>query len=94
MDNQVILKLAEYLHNNFKSEKEKEGFHVPQKCPNFERQYEEDHETMDADFIHCNKCNINMCDFINLENFEKDKYIAGAQKMYDAFMKLGIKMEV
>lgn len=81
--NDTIVKLARYLHSTWRDEKEQNGYHLPQKCPQFEHSYDEEIDTMDDDLIHCNKCNINMCDFDNLEEFVKKSYYEKAQKMHD-----------
>ncbi|MCG8571550.1 MAG: hypothetical protein MJB14_15550 [Spirochaetes bacterium] len=93
MDDRVT-KLAEYLHFEWRTLREKDDYHLPTKCPNFETDYDKDKETMDAGFIHCNKCDINMCDFADLEHYVKEQYIQKAEHMLKEMQQFGITISI
>lgn len=88
----VIEKLAGFLHSNWKDEMENEGYHLPEQCPNFEDDYDEEKETADKYLIHCRKCNVHMCSFDKLEEYQKHKFHDRAQTMFAEIEKFGLKI--
>jgi hypothetical protein len=92
MMSEIREKLAAYLHYEWKEKREEQGYHLPGKCPNFEKQRDEDIDTMDSDMIHCNKCDINMCDFSILEKTVKNDYLKKADNMLISVKIFGLKI--
>ena len=90
MDNTIIDKLANSLHDIWKEEKENQGFHVPKRCPNFEMNEEDENESLDL--IHCNKCMANLIDYDELSDYHKSQYKNKAQKYLEVFEKYGLKI--
>lgn len=89
----IINKLAEFLHSQWKKEMESEGYHLPEKCPNFEDDFDEEKETADKFLVHCRKCNMHMCSYETLEDFQKEKFLKQARDLYTDIQQFGLKIE-
>lgn len=85
----ILRKIAEYLFNEWKEEKLKEGYHLPELCPSYEKSEE---ERVEDHIIHCNKCLINLCSFNNLDDHIRKDYLSKAEKLYNDFSKIGLNI--
>jgi hypothetical protein len=94
MNETVIDNLAAMMHHTICQEKEREGYHHPTKCPNFEKQYDEEGEVMDADLVHCSHCDINMTDFSNLEHYVIDTYRKKADELLGTMKEFGLEVSL
>ena len=82
MDNNIIDKLASIFHSIWKDEKEDEGYHLPDLCPNFEDIEDEEGIHINKDLIHCNKCLSNLVEYESLSEYQKEIYKTKAEKLY------------
>ena len=90
----IIIKIAEYFFNKWKKEKLVDGYHLPDLCPKFEKNYEKEDDIKNADLIHCNKCNSDLTDFDKISNYLMDKYINEAKQLFDDFEKIGLTIDL
>ncbi len=89
MEDEIINKLARYLHKVWCDSKKQDGYHSPEKCPTIEIKNNED-ELKDIDIIHCNKCVVNIKEFDKLDSINQKKYMDEAKKMLDELEKNGL----
>ena len=72
--------LARILFDFWKTTKINEGYHLPSRCPVYERNSDNADIQENADIIHCGRCNAQLCDFDKLDDYVKDEYEALAGK--------------
>jgi len=72
---EVVFKLGKFLFEKWKKEKLLEGYHLPDLCPKFEKNYEKEDDVKNADLIHCNKCLSDLDEFDKISKHLKDKYL-------------------
>ncbi|HPO49260.1 MAG TPA: hypothetical protein PLO89_02950 [Spirochaetota bacterium] len=88
----ISVTFAKFFFEKWKEEKIAEGYHLPDLCPKFEKNYEKEDDVKNADLIHCNKCNSDLTDFDKLGKYLKDKYLNEANKLLDYLDKTGLKI--
>jgi len=79
MDEEIINAVSKTIYLIWKEEKEKEGYHLPVLCPNYERIEEGEEVNINDDLIHCNKCLAGLVEYDELNNFQKKRYIEKAE---------------
>ena len=92
--NPIIKKISEYLFNKWKNEKISEGYHIPELCPEYEKDSENEKVIESADLIHCHKCLTNLVEFENLDDYVKEEYIKKAGELFDDFKKAGLLISI
>lgn len=89
----VIKKLAEIIFDLWKESRIEEGYHLPEKCPKFEKNSDNEEILKNADLIHCSKCDFNLSDFNFLDNYKKEEYFNKAEKLYSKIIESGLKFK-
>ena len=72
--------LARILFDFWKNTKIKEGYHLPSKCPIYERNSDNADIQENADIIHCGHCNAQLCEFDELDDYVRQEYLELAKK--------------
>ena len=55
---ELVLKLALFFFEKWKKEKIDEGYHQPELCPKFEKNYEKEDDIKNGDLIHCKQVSL------------------------------------
>lgn len=90
MYDSIILKTAKALHEVWKEEKLEDDYHLPRLCPTYEKKDENEESLIESDLIHCNKCLANLCEFEELNDFQKHSYLAKAEKIINYLKSSGV----
>ena len=85
-ENYFVKKIAMILHEFWKDEKLADGFHLPEKCPIFEKNSDNQDVLNSSDIIHCNKCDFQLKEFCELENYVRENYLQKAKIYFDKFI--------
>ena len=72
--------LARILFDFWKNTKIKEGYHLPSRCPIYERNSDNVDIQENADIIHCGHCNAQLCEFDDLDEYVRQEYLELAKK--------------
>jgi len=92
MDEEKIISiLASILRDLWIEERIKEGYHLPEKCPVYEKSGDNEDILKTSDLIHCRKCDPNLRDLGEIDNFTKEEYLKRAEIFYEKMLKEGIK---
>ncbi len=84
---ELVLKLALFFFEKWKKEKIDEGYHQPELCPKFEKNYEKEDDIKNGDLIHCSKCLSELDDFNNVSPHVKERYSNLAKEVIDYLSK-------
>ena len=66
--------LARILFDFWKKTKIKEGYHLPSRCPVYERNSDNADIQENADIIHCGRCSSQLCSYEELDEYAQDEY--------------------